>query len=64
MTSFDWTTAIAESCTHLAGLGNLPPPAAQDPALQAIAVLSLTADSPIGHALMPDSTIPALSVPR
>ena len=38
MTTFDWTTAIAECCMHLAGLGNLPPPAAQDPALQATAV--------------------------
>jgi hypothetical protein len=43
MTSFDWTTVIAEGCTHLAGLGNLPPPAARHPALQAIAILSLTA---------------------
>ena len=64
MTSFDWTTAIAECCTHLAGLGNLPPPAAHHPALQAIAVLSLTAEARIDHALTPDSTIPALTVPR
>jgi hypothetical protein len=64
MTTFDWTTAIAECCTHLASLGNLPPPAAHDPALQAIAVLSLIADTPIQHALTPDSTIPALTIPR
>jgi PcfJ-like protein len=64
MTSFDWTTAIAESCTHLAGLGNLPPPAAQHPALEAIALLSLTADIRIDHALTPDSTIPTLTIPR
>jgi hypothetical protein len=64
MTSFDWSTAIAECCTHLAGLGNLPPPAAQDPALQALAVLSLTADTGIAHALTPASTIPILTIPR
>lgn len=64
MTTFDWTTAIAECCTHLAGLGNLPPPAMQQPALQAIAVLWLIADTPIQQALTPDSTIPALAVPR
>ena len=64
MTSFDWTTAIAESSTHLAGLGNLPPPAAHHPALQAITVLSLTAEARIDRALTPDSTIPILTVPR
>jgi hypothetical protein len=64
MSSFDWTTAIAECGTHLAGLGNLPPPAAQDRALEAIAVLSLMADTSIGHALIPDSTIPFLTVSR
>lgn len=64
MTSFDWTTAIAECCTHLAGLGHLPPPAAQHPGLQAIAVLSLTAEARIDRALTPDSTIPILTVPR
>jgi hypothetical protein len=64
MTSFDWTTAIAECCTHLTGLGNLPPPAARHPALEAIAVLSLTAEARIDRALRPDSTIPALTIPR
>jgi hypothetical protein len=64
MTAFDWTTAIAECRTHLAGFGNLPPPAATDPALEAIAVLSLIADTPIRHALTPDSTIPLLTVAR
>jgi PcfJ-like protein len=64
MTTFDWTTAIAECCTHLAGLGNLPPPVAPDPALEAMAVLSLIADTPIRHALTPDSTIPLLVLPR
>jgi hypothetical protein len=64
MTTFDWNTAIDECCTHLAGIGNLPPPSAHDPALQAIAVVCLIADIPIQHALTPDSTIPALTVPR
>jgi PcfJ-like protein len=64
MTSFDWNTAIAESRTHLTGLGKLPPPAAHDPALQALAVLSLTADAKIDHALTPASTIPTLTIPR
>jgi PcfJ-like protein len=64
MTTFDWTTAIAECCTHLASLGNLPPPTAEDSALQAIAVLSLIADTPIRHALTSDSTAPILTVPR
>jgi hypothetical protein len=64
MTTFDWNTAIAECCTHLAGLGKLPPPATHDPALQAIAVLSLTADAKIDHTLTPASTIPTLTIPR
>jgi PcfJ-like protein len=64
MTSFDWTTAIAESCTHLAGLGNLPPPSLQHPGLQAIAVVSLIAATPIKHALAPASTIPVLTIAR
>ena len=64
MTTFDWTTAIAECCAHLAGLGKLPPPPAQDPALQAIAILSLTADAEIDHALTPASTMPTLTIPR
>ena len=64
MTSFDWTTAIAECSTHLAGLGKLPPPAAQHSALQAIAVLSLVADAKIDHTLAPASTIPRLTIPR
>jgi hypothetical protein len=64
MTTFDWNTAIAECRAHLAGFGNLPPPIAQDPALQAIAVLSLTADAKIDHALTPASTIPTLTIPR
>lgn len=64
MTTFDWTTAIAECCTHLASLGNLPPPAVEDSALQAIAVLSLIADTPIRHALTSDSTAPVLTIPR
>jgi hypothetical protein len=64
MTTFDWTTAIAECCTHLVALGNLPPPAAHDPALEAIAVVCLIAGTPIQHALTPDSTVPLLTVPR
>lgn len=64
MTTFDWTTAIAECSTHLASIGNLPPLAVQDPALQAIAVISLIAGTPIQHALKPDSTIPVLTIPR
>jgi hypothetical protein len=62
MTTFDWTTAIAECCTHLASLGNTP--AAHDPALQAIAVVCLIANTTIQHALTPDSTIPVLTIPR
>ena len=46
MTIIDWTTDIAERCSHLAGLGKLPPPCAQHSALQALAVLSITADDP------------------
>jgi hypothetical protein len=64
MTTFDWTTAIAECCTYLAGLGNLPPPAKPDPSLAAIAVLSLIADIQIQHALTPHSTVPLLVLPR
>jgi hypothetical protein len=64
MTTFDWTTAIAECATHLAGLGKLPPPDAQHSALQAMAVLSLVADAKIDHTLTPASTIPTLSAPR
>jgi hypothetical protein len=64
MNTFDWTTAIAECATHLAGLGKLPPPDAQHSALQAIAVLSLIADAKIDHALTPASTIPTLAIPR
>ncbi len=64
MTTFDWTTAITECCTHLASLGNLPPPAAHDPDLQAIAVIALIAGAPIQHALQPDSTMPVLTVTR
>ena len=64
MTTIDWTTAIAECCTHLAGLGNLPPPDANHPALQALAVLSLTANNRIAHALTPASTVPVLTIPR
>jgi hypothetical protein len=64
MTIFDWDAAIAETSTHLAGLGKLPPPAAHHPALQAIAVLSLAAEAGIQHALTPASTMPALSIAR
>lgn len=64
MTTFDWTTAIAEGCTYLASLGNLPPAAAKNPALQAIAVVSLIAGTPIQHTLTPGSTIPVLTIPR
>jgi hypothetical protein len=64
MTVFDWNTAIAETSTHLAGLGKLPPPTAQHPALQAIAVLSLAAEAGIHHQLIPASTMPALSIAR
>jgi hypothetical protein len=62
MTTFDWTTAIDECCAHLASLGNSP--AAHDPALQAIAVVCLIADTPIRHELTPGSTIPVLMIPR
>jgi hypothetical protein len=64
MTIFDWHTAIAETSTHLAGLGKLPPPAAQHPALQAIAVISLAAEAGVQHELTPASTMPALSITR
>jgi hypothetical protein len=64
MTTFDWTTAIAECRAHLAGLGKLPPPVDHDPALEALAVLSLAADAKIDHALTPASTIPTLTIPR
>jgi hypothetical protein len=64
MTSFDWNTAIAEYCTHLAGLGKLPPREIECPPLQAIAVLCLLAGTPIDHALTPDSTRPVLTVSR
>jgi hypothetical protein len=56
MTIIDWTTEIAKRCSHLAGLGKLPPPMAQHSALQALAVLSITTDSGIDHALTP--TVP------
>lgn len=58
MTMIDWTTEIAKRCSHLAGLGKLPPPVAQHSALQALAVLSITTDNAIEHALTPDSTMP------
>jgi hypothetical protein len=64
MTVFDWDTTIAETSTHLAGLGKLPPPLAQHPALQAIAVLSLAPSTGIRHQLTPASTVPALTIPR
>jgi hypothetical protein len=63
MTTFDWNIAIAECSTHLAGLGKLPPPAAQHTALQAIAVISLLADAKIDHTLTPASTTPTLTIP-
>ena len=64
MTSFDWNTAIAEYCTHLAGLGKLPPREIESSPLQAIAALCLLANTPIRHALTPDSTRPVLTVSR
>ena len=64
MTIFDWDTVIGETSTHLAGRGKLPPPAAQLPALQAIAVLALAAGTGIRHQLTPASTMPALSIAR
>ena len=63
MTMIDWTTEIAKRCSHLAGLGKLPPPVAQHSALQALAVLSIAADIDIEHALTPDSTMPILAIP-
>ena len=47
---------------HLAGFGNLPPPLAQHPALEAIAIVSLVADLGIAHDLIPDSTLPRLTI--
>jgi hypothetical protein len=64
MTTFDWITAIAERAAHLARFANLPLPAAQHSALQALAVLSITADIDIEHALVPDSTMPILAIPH
>jgi hypothetical protein len=64
MTTFDWNTAIAECCMHLTGLGNLPPPKIKGSILQAIAVLTLVANTPIEHALTPDSTTPVLTISR
>jgi hypothetical protein len=64
MTIIDWTTEIAKRCSHLAGLGKLPPPAAHHPGLHALAVVSLTADTGIAHELMPNTTIPCLTIPR
>jgi hypothetical protein len=64
MTTFDWTTAIAECCTHLASLGNLPPQEIDEPALQAIALLSLVADTCVDHALTANSTHPKLRISR
>ena len=64
MTSFDWNTALAEHCTHLAGLGKLPPREIECSPLQAISVLCLLAGTPIDHALTPDSTRPVLTVSR
>ena len=64
MTTFDWITAIAERAAHLARFGNLPPPAAQHSALQALAALSVTAAIDIQHALVPDSTMPVLAIPN
>jgi hypothetical protein len=63
MTIIDWTTEIAKRCSHLAGLGKLPPPMAQHSALQALAVLSIATDNGIDHALTPDSTMPTLAIP-
>ena len=63
MTIIDWTTEIAKRCSHLTGLGKLPPPVAQHSALQALAVLSITGDFGIEHALTPDSTMPILATP-
>lgn len=63
MTTVDWHSAIAERCKHLAGLGKLPPPSVQDPALRAVAVLSVMAETDIRHALIAASTRPSLTVP-
>ena len=59
---FDWPNAIALRTAHLAGFGNLPPPLAQHPALEAIAIVSLVADLGIAHELIPDSTLPHLAI--
>ncbi len=63
MTSICLHTQIAERCKHLAGLGKLPPPALQAPALRAIALLALVTERPIRHSLMPASTRTALAIP-
>ncbi|MGA8756001.1 MAG: hypothetical protein WB611_06670 [Stellaceae bacterium] len=64
MIIIDWTTEIAKRCSHLAGLGKLPPPIAQHSAFQALAVLSITTDNAIEQALTPDSTVPILAIPN
>ena len=64
MIIIDWTTEIAKRCSHLAGLGKLPPPMTQHSALQALAVLSIATDNGIDQALTPDSTIPILAIPN
>lgn len=63
MTTITWQCAITERCKHLAGLGKLPPPLARDPALRAIAVISLLADAEIHCTLTPESTAPQLTIP-
>ena len=63
MIAMSWTSAINARRKHLAGLGKLPPPVARAPALRAVAVLSLLAETEIRHTPTPDSTKPHLSIP-
>ena len=63
MTVNDLASAIDARCKHLAGLGKLPPPVASAPALRAIAVVSLLAETDIRHTPTPDSTAPQLTIP-
>ena len=61
--AMSWTSAINARRKHLAGLGKLPPPVARAPALRAVTVLSLLAETEIRHTPTPDCTKPHLSIP-
>src|SRR5689334_6207813 len=61
MIDADITLAIAERSRHFAGLGKLPPPAAQHPAIRAAAALALVADPGMEHELVPHSITPQLT---